>query len=507
MILATLLLGLVAPVLAAASADDLSARDAALRALVDRAFPDGGAPVDVAGPGSRAGMLEVLGSDLFLHDDVGPFDVFVMQADALDTKSRAARVLREAVEGLEPAVPVLRRFFGGGTALVAGRRFPILIADSDRSSGQEGFDQLVALLDWAEDDDTGWKASGNPVFDDERRAAETVRTWEVQLFNLGHPTAVDQGPAFLAHGVGYYSLAHVAARVMRQGAWGLVPPWLAQGLIDELDISAYGEAWVGGDWWERQTAGWFRPGWSGFVPQGMSPPPPVTGPPADLAVTVKDTGDSWQHRTNSTVRHWKELVADRDSQAPASFLFMARNESFLPRDRALARCLLHLMLHVAPSEEGLLTELLDRVSVTPPSGMPDAEPITVVFARALGGVPAVDAFEALPTDAALQEAGHPEVAKQIDALGGGELLALTDHRSQAEWLYRKPIEELDWAERNELWRLILEAEYYQQLHEWVLIGEALDAAMDAALAASEDFPERAPTQKRVAAAFRAALAD
>jgi len=328
----------------------------------------------------------------------------------------------------------------------------------------------------------------------------------VQLFNLRSPAAADHGTAFFEHGLGYYTLAHVSARVLRQGAWGLVPPWLAQGLIDELDIEAFGEAWVGGDWWERQTAGWYREGWSGFVPQGSSPPPPVTGPPADLAVTVKDSGDSWQHRANSGNRHWNELVADRDSEAPASFQFMAENESFLPRDRAYARCMLHLMLAVArDANQPPLTELLDRVPATPPSGMPDAEPITVLVSRALGGVPAVSDLEAMPMSVMLDEIGHPEITEQVEKLGADDMLDLADHREQAEWLYRQPLEEMDWDTRNELWRLILEAEYYQQLAEWELIGVSLDRAANAAFGASATYPRRDATQNRVRKAYWDAL--
>jgi hypothetical protein len=254
------------------------------------------------------------------------------------------------------------------------------------------------------------------------------------------------------------------------------------------------------------VAGWYRPGWSGFVPQGMSPPPPVTGPPADLAVTITKDGDSWQHRSNSGVRHWTELAADRESEAPASFLFMAETESFLPRDRAYARCLLHILLDIAPSGRAPLTEQLDRIPMTPPSGMPDADPITVVMSRVLGGVPEVDALEAMPMREMLETIGRPEIGSQVKALGGAGMLALSDHREQAEWLYRQPIEELDWDARNELWRLILEAEYYQQLEEWKPIGKVLDRAAAAVFEASATYPATGPARTKVATAFWKALA-
>ncbi len=496
------------PALAATvtSEDGDVARDEALSSLMKSAFPAGRPPVNVHGSGSREAFLDLLSSDLFLHAAIGPFDVFVMKADALASEAEARKVLTQATAGLEPAVRVMRRYFGGEAGLVSGRRFPIALASSDGSDSQPAFAQLVALLDWAEDDYTAWKPAGNAVWDMELLQAETVRTWEVQLFNLAHETVAGHGSSFFEHGLGYYSLAHVAARVLRQGSWGLVPPWLAQGLIDELDIAAYGEAWVGGDWWERQTEGWFRPGWSGFVPQGSSPPPPVTGPPANLAVTVSKTGDSWQHRANSRTRHWTELVADGDSEAPASFLFMAEHESFLPRDRAYARCLLHLLMEIAPSQQGLLSEQLDRIPSTPPSGMPDADPITVVLNRLLGGVPEVDALEAMPLRELIQVIERPEIGAQIEALGGEALLDLADHRLQADWLFRQSPEDLEWDTRNELWRLILEAEYYQQLHEWKPLGKALDLAARAAFEASPGYPTRDSSRKRAGQAFWSALA-
>jgi hypothetical protein len=482
-------------------------RDASLRAIVEAAFPDGTpASVDVEQEGNRAGFLEVLSSELFIHEEVGPFDLFVLKADGLASSSVAKKLAKNAAQGLEAIVPVMERYFGGEAGLVAGRRFPIVLADSSRQSGEHGFDQLVALLDWSEGDYSGWKASGNPVWSNDVRAGVTVRTWEVQLFNLDHAEAADQGEAFFDHGLGYYTLAHVSARVLRQGAWGLVPPWLAQGLIDELDIAAYGEAWVGGDTWERQTAGWYRPGWSGFVPQGSSPPPPVTGPPADLAVTIKETGDSWQSRTSSSVRHWNELAADGLSEAPASFEFMALNESFLPRDRAFARCALHLLLDVAHDpNQGLLTDLLDRAPSTPPSGMPDSDPITLILDRALGGVPEVAALEALSLEDMLDVIGRPEISRDITRLGGKGMLELSDHREQAEWLFHQPTEELDWDARNELWSLILSAEYYQQLREWELLGKALDRGTRAALEASSAYPEQDSRKEVVATSFQDAV--
>jgi hypothetical protein len=285
----------------------------------------------------------------------------------------------------------------------------------------------------------------------------------------------------------------------------MVPPWLAQGLTDELDIEAYGEAWVGGDWWQRQTPGWYRAGWSGFVPKGSSPPPPVKGPPADLGVTVKKTGDSWQHRSNSPERHWSELAADRKSEAPASFAFMAEHESFLPRDRAYARATLHLLGELSPPQGPGLLARLDRPSSTPPSGMPDAEPLPVVLAELLGGLPGIDELETLDTASMLERIGKPELAAKIEALGGGEALALSDHRAQGAWLYRIPSNRMDGTTRRRLFDLFLEVEYEQQLAEWQVLGEALDRGMGAALESSRGYPKRERTRAKVGEAFWQAL--
>ncbi|MDG2148636.1 MAG: hypothetical protein P8N09_03840 [Planctomycetota bacterium] len=491
----------------AADADDPERRSALQKLLEDASARGAKVTPEVFSSGSREAFLEVLSSDLFLHEDVGPFDVFVMQADGFKNKATAEKTLAAAVRGLEPVVPVIKDFFGGSPGLVSGRRFPIVLASSETSRGEHSFDQLIALLDWAEEDYTNWKSSGNPVWGPESRAAETVRTWEAQLFNLAQKKAATHGADFLEHAVGYYTLAHIAARALRQGSWGLVPPWLAQGLIDELDIAAYGEAWVGGDTWTKQIAGWSRPGWSGFVPQGMSPPPPVTGPPANLAVTITSTGNSWQQRSTSGLRHWNDLAADRESEAPASFQFMAENESFLPRDRAYARCLMHMLLEIAPNGRAPLTEMLDRVPLTSLSGMPDAEPITVVMSRVLGGVPAVTELESLPLGRMLEVIGQPALGAQIKALGGEGMLDFTDHREQAAWLYRQPSDEINQEARAELWRLLLEAEYYQQSYEWKELGEAFDVAAEAAFLVSPGYPEEGSARAEVARAFWTASAE
>jgi hypothetical protein len=466
-------------------------REAALTDVLGRA---GLVSEGQALPAGDAALLErALASDAFVHAAAGPLDVYVQRAGKLGNEQAARKLLDQAVAGLAPTVALFEREFGREQGVLSGRRFPLLLA------GEEGFAGCVALLDHC--DTSGWKPQ-NAVWTSDAPAQIVVRTWDVQALNLDHPDAAAQGKVFLEHGLGYYTLAHLTHRLLRQGSWGTVPPWLAQGLIDELDIEAYGRSWVGGESWESSTSGWHREGWSGFVPKGMQPPAPVTGPPADLATTVKRTGDSWTDRDNSGTRHWTDLLADRKSAAPASFAFMARNESFLPRDRAYARCALDLMLFVTREQEASLLELLDRVSETPANGMPTAEPLPVLFAKALGGVPEVERLEALGTRELLDELGRSELAGRIGKLGGEGALALSDHRAQAEWLYRQSV---DSEARGKLFDLFLEVEYWQQLREWEAIGQALDRATEAALEAGRSYPKRAKEQAKVSEAFRAAL--
>ncbi|RKY18177.1 MAG: hypothetical protein DRQ55_14040 [Planctomycetota bacterium] len=485
--------------LTARPATPLAAKPGRVAEIVDLAFPDG-APFDVHGKGSRETFLAVLQTELFLHEAVGPFDVYLMLADGWARSRDGSKAMKAVVKGLQPTVQVMSAYFGKQEGLIGGRRLPIVLTHASRAEGERSFDQVVALLEWAEDDYSGWKQGGNPLNDAKLLAGLNVRTWEVQVFNLAHEFAQSHGKDFLNHGLGYYQLAHVAARVLRQGAWGMVPPWLAQGITDELDIAAYDEAWVGGDLWIRQTPGWFRPGWSGFVPQGSAPPPAVTGPPADLAVTVRNTGDSWQRRSSSNSRHWENLVTDLKSDAPASFSFMADNESFMPRDRALSRATLHVMLELAAptGRQGLLS-LLDRVPTQPPSGMFDSDPITVAFNKALGGVPAVDELEAMSMEEMLVAIGHSEIIERLKAAGAGEMLRIPDHREQAEWLYRRP--QFDGATRQRIWNDILEAEYFQQLAEWKHLGAALDRGMRQTFQLSKRYPKRERDVERVAEAF------
>jgi hypothetical protein len=483
------------------------AYEQALVVSLDRAFPgafgfdQGGMPP----PGDRLLFADALASNAFLHQAVGPFDLYVYQADQLAIQGKAQQVLERAAEGLAPLAVVMQRRFGRLSGVLSGRRFPIVLASSDREHGQTGFDGLVALLDWCEADWSDWREDNGSLWTAPLREGLVVRTWEVQLLNLAHDDAAVHGEAFLDHGVGYYTIAHLTHRLLRQGSWGLVPPWLDQGLVDELDIEAYGRAWVGGDWYIAKTAGWFRPGWSGFVPQGGSPPPPVTGPPADLATTVEDSGDAWAHRNNSPTRHWVNLVADLDAEWPASFEFMARNQSFLPRDRAFARCVMHLMLELAPPQGPDLLQLLDHSARELPSGMSDSEPLPALLAQSLGRSRDLAALAELPLGAKLRVLDERSIEARIRTLGAAAVLDIADHRAQGEWLLAQ--EELDWSVRSELFDLLLAAEHFEQMREWELLGPALDRAVKAALAASQSYPDTPRGRAAVSRAFHSALAE
>ncbi len=466
---------------------------AGARALLERALPEG-VPDR---PDGRELFTSVLASDLFASGSVGPFDLHVLVEDELSSRKAAEALRDELLETLRPAAELVERLWpAGGGGLVSDVRLPLVVAESQGKD--RGFASVIELLDHCERLGYSDWLPANEVDTVANRTAEVVRTWEVQVFNMGHDVIRDRRKRWVSHGVGYYALAFVANRSLRRGAWGLVPPWLANGLIDELDIAAYGEAWVGQESWVRQTPGWFRPGWSGFVPQGSTPPPPVTGPPADLAVTVSKTGDPWLDFGASEDRHWGDLVNDLKTEAPASFARAAATESFLPRDRAAARCLLHLLLETPPGGTPL-TALLDDPVSTPRDGMPDSDPLPVIFSRALGGVPEVDRLEALDSRALLEELGRGDLVAQLEKAGAGEALALSDHREQSRWLARQP--QFDSRTRGVVFNLFLEIEYAQQMAEWRALAPRLDGGMAAALGASRKFPERARDLEKVASAF------
>ncbi|MCB9897975.1 MAG: hypothetical protein H6825_08225 [Planctomycetes bacterium] len=443
----------------------------------------------------------VLDSELFLSASVGPFDVSVLQEDGLASREDAQKTLDGVVSALAPAAAVVeRRWPAGGAGLVSAARLPVVLASSE--PGEGAFGDLVALLDVCERRGfSGWYPA-NLVDTSANRGAEVVRTWNVQLFNLANPVIAERRDDWIEHGVGYYALAFVANRALRRGAWGMVPPWLANGLIDELDIEAYGEAWVGQESWTVQTPGWFRPGWSGFVPQGQRPPAPLVGPPANLATTVVKSGDAWLSHDASRTRHWTDLVADHKSEAPASFVRTAESESDLPRDRAAGRLLLDLVLESGARDHESFTSLLDAEAVTRLDGMPDSEPLPALFARALGGVPEVERLETLDTRTLLGELGRPDLVALFEQNGAEDALALTDHREQSRWLSHRSY---DSKTRGDLFGAFLEIEYLQQMAEWKAMAPRLDAGLRAALAGSKVYPRDTQEMDVAVEAFRMGL--
>lgn len=458
---------------------------ASAQALLEQALP-GTEPSQLPDSGRELFEL-VLASELFVSGTVGPFDVHVLEADGLSKKRDAEKVLEQVCKTLAPAADLIARLWpANGEGLISRARLPLVIADSGES--EMGFPQLLSLLDHCEHKGySGWLPA-NLVDTPENRRAEIVRTWDVQLFNLAHATIDARRKEWLAHGVGYYSLAFVANRALRRGSWGMVPPWLANGLIDELDITAYERAWVGQESWTRQTPGWSRPGWSGFVPKGHNPPPPVVGPPANLATTVKNSGDPWLSFDDSESRHWSALLVDRKTEVPFSFVDSAEAESFLPRDRAAARCLMHLVLSAGDQDAPLLTTLLDREVVTPRDGMPDSEALPVIFARALGGVAEVERLDALDSRSLLVELERPDLIALLERHGAQEALSLADHREQAHWLYGRS--RYDAAARLELFNAFLEIEFEQQMAMWKALAPHLDAGLVSALERSKRYPSK-----------------
>jgi len=459
-------------------------------ALIDEAFPSG-APDPKDG---RALFVAVLESEAFRSGAASGLTVYAIAKDP----ATAAGLVAAATKGLEPLGQLEDLVPRGGDGDGSGAAPPqsIVLAQSTAD-----FERVLALLDHCEDlGFAKWKPD-NLLWTPQNREAEVARTWEVQVFNLQHPAIAERSELWLEHGIGYYTLAHLVNRAVRQGAWGLSPPWFDQGLIDELDIQAYGTAWVGAEGWVAETEGWFRPGWSGFLPTGVAPPPAPSGPPKDLATTIKKTGDPWADRESSAARHWAELVDDRRSEAPASFAYMAEHQSFLPRDRAYARCALHMLLALDESAGGpTFWARLQEPQVVAPDGMPLADPLTVIVADALGGVPDVTRFEALPLSQVLAETGHDDIAARLTEIEAEGLLALTDHREQSRWLYEQwkgPM-----AYRGEVFRLIMEGEHAQQLHEWELIGKYLDRGMAGLLAACPKFPATDAEREAALQAFR-----
>jgi len=470
-----------------------------LREVIEQALPG----TDVPASGDRELFERVLGSELFDHEAVGPFDLYVMRADGLEKVSKARKIERKAVEGLEPLAAVMERHFGREDGLVSGRRFPIVLVDSDRREREEAYESMIALLDLCEADYSGWTEDNGTLWTAANRQGQVTRTWDVQIFNLASDALGDRD-AFLDHGLGYNVVAHLVNRLLKLGTWGNAPNWFSQGLIDELDIQAYGEAWVGGDEWESFTPGWFREGWSGFLPEGHAPPPPPVGPPAGLETRVIHKGDAWMERRDSARRHWDELRDDVRGDAPASFVEMTRSTRPLTaRERAYARLAAHVVLELAePQGAGLLARL-DRESTTPPHGMPDAEPLTSIVSEALQGLGSVEELESMTTAERMAAIGREGVAERIRSLGGEQALAIGDHREQSAWLYTQA--SIPSHRRLEFFNLFLEAEFYEQEAAWEAIGAALDQAVAATLEASRRYPKRDRDREEVVDAFWSSL--
>ncbi|MBM3985834.1 MAG: hypothetical protein FJ296_09140, partial [Planctomycetes bacterium] len=323
-------------------------------ALLDEAL--GAARAEAPAPG-RALFAQVLASEAFVGQAIGPLDVYVRVADGLRKPRDAQRTLDQAAGGLQPAADLLQARLAQPSGKGAGRRFAVVLCSSNVNRQQQAFSEVLALLDACEDGGfSGWKPD-QAVFSAANVHAPAVHTWEVLLVNLGHPEARD-ARAWLAHGVGYRLLVAVANRLLACGAFGSVPPWLHQGLADELDIAAYGQAWVAGaesSEYSWSQGGWRKTGWEGFLPEGAVPPPPVYTPPPPMTVKLQKhvSDDGWITRADSATRHWSRLAADLGVDAPPSLQRAAVAQEHSPRDRAYGRLVLHLMLQQAGRPAGV----------------------------------------------------------------------------------------------------------------------------------------------------------
>lgn len=494
-----LALALLAPAAGATPVD--AQRDKLADELLAECLPGGTA---LTGGDLFRAALE---GEAFESGAVGPFDVHVAVTDELSKRSKARKLLDDALRGLQPAADALSLWYSGDGGVVSGRRFPIVLVESRLDDDQHGFERLLALLDRCEDQGYSGFKPDVPLFTADNRQADDVFTWEVLCCNVAHAQIANDTKKWLAHGLGFAALNLVVNRLFAKGAWGPPPPWLKEGLVDELDIEAYGEAWVAAGEstsFTTRTAGWSRKGWEGFVPEGSQPPPPVFGPPPGLSSRTQQlvSRDDWLDRRDSRTRHWKALLGDLRSDVPVSFRSMAAGQTYTPRDRAYSRCVLNLVIDVSEAEGHGLLAALDVPSKVARSGMRDGDPLAVVFARALGGVPAVDELQQVPLGEFLARIGRDDLVSKIERLGGGGMLALADHRAQADWLYGQS---LDGRDRQALFLLIAEAEGYRQLQQWELLGDALDRGAVAALDASSSFPVKEKARVAAREAFREAL--
>ena len=504
-ILAVVALCLAArPVMAAG---DPVTREKALADILGTAFPDPSSPKPQTG---RELFLAVLGGKDFEHAAVGPFDLYAYRKDGLSGQ-KARKAVDDAAEGLKPVADLVAQRFPeqpGVVGVIAGHRFPLVFVSADPDKNETAFDELLALLDECENlGYSDWKPF-HQVWSPEVRKAGAGVTWEVRVFNMAHPDNKQHGRDFANHALGYLTLGHIVDRLFAKGPYGPVPPWLKQGLVDELDIEAHGSAWVAtgeSSSWSSQTAGWSRQGWEGFLPTGAQPPPPVTGPPPDLPTTYSATvsSDSWMSRGGSATRHWSELAGDRKSEVPAAFRLMAGTQTYAPRDRAYARCVLHLLIVLAPPDGPGLLPALDHEAHDKLKGVSDAEPLSVSFAKVLGGVPAVDEMEQETLEQQLTDLGRADLIEKLKSLNAEPMLAMPDHRAQGEWLYHRY--KYSDADREFIFSTIHDIEALQELREWEVLGAKLDQAADAALKSSSSYPKAPKTAEKVAASFRGAL--
>jgi len=470
----------------------------------------GAATATAPAPG-RELFHQVLASPAFVGGQVGPFDVYVRVADGLKHDKDAHHVLDMALAGLKPAADFLAERFNRPDGLVSGHRFTIVLAQSDVGSAEPAFAEILALLDRCEDGGySGWKPD-LPVDNEPNEHASVVNTWEVLAFNLGAPEAKTNLKNWLEHGVGYRTINLITNLLLQVGAFGPEPPWLQQGLADELDISAYGTAWVAAGettTWRTETSGWTLHGWEGFLPEGASPPPPVYDPPKDLGTTYTKhvDDDGWIAKGDSPIRHWTKLATDLNTKTPPSLQRAATLRDYAPRDRAWARLVMHLATAPGAQPEGK-PDLLETLDHRPPptlGGLRGGEPLTLVVARSLGGTPSLDALEKQTLREQLDAEQRPEVIKRIEDLGGGELLGLADHRAESEWLYYQT--ECPPTTRQALFNLIVESEYAQQLREWEVVGAALDRAGTATVNAVKVFPKEPDKLTAAGKLFAAAFA-
>jgi hypothetical protein len=441
---------------------------------------------------------------------VGPFDVRVRLADGLKKRKDAEKVLDQVVAGLQPVADFMQQHFTRPDGVVSGRRFTLVFASSDVERGEPAFGEILALLDLCEDGGfSGWKPEMQ-VYTPLNLQAPVAQTWAVLVFNLAHAEARAEGANWFKHGVGYRVLNFLGNLLLQFGAYGPVPPWLQQGLSDELDIAVYGQAWVAAgesSSWSSATSGWSSTGWSGFLPEGQSPPPPVYDPPKPLSSSFEShvENDGWIARGDSPTRHWSKLASDLRSEAPPSLQRAAAALDDTPRDRAYARLVLHLLLRPEGRPDGE-PDLLEALDHRPPpvlGGIRGGEPLTVVFARVLGGVPDLEPLEAQTLSEQLEAAGRPEVIERARQLGAAGLLDKKDHREQSEWLYHQY--DLDAHTRQALFDTIVQSERVQQLREWEVLGKSLDRAATAALGVSKTYPKSTDGMAQAVQAFHAAL--